>query len=175
MGRPPPDLAWWRDSYLSYLKTTDAAEWVGAVLAFTPVDSPDAKRRWWTFGEIREAIRKELVHREPSQPESAYQLADKRTSKGVKVLEAQGSLMHRGKRYAIRRRWFYAQNLRKLASTIASGTPMFGSKRPRGSISYRSSWFKFEYQKGTVVFLGVTEDPSGYAVDGGGKCACCGR
>ena len=122
MSRRRPDLVGWDGSVLADLDTTDAKEWVTTVLT-------NARRiertRTWTFGEIREAIRRELERR--AETPNALNLARVRTQRGLAALREAGLIQKSGSGYRFPKRQRYAE-------LIADMVRQAGKSRARLSV-----------------------------------------
>lgn len=135
MARRRPELRDWDGSWLRQVTSTDPGTWVRAVLA-TPLvhalQDPQAiseglvSKRWGSlgrqarrtpfirgmrWGEIREAIRRELERRSQALP-SAYrsdarisQDASLRTGRGISRLRTQRAIIETGGRYRLSPDW----------------------------------------------------------------------
>lgn len=124
MSRRRPELENWDDRRLRQITNSNPETWVGTVLnTFVPTkmrNGPLEKPRVWTFGEIREAIRRELVRRNHPEPKASH-LASLRTLRGLKALREEDALDESPRGYSIRRRWYWAEAISDIAHDLADG------------------------------------------------------
>jgi hypothetical protein len=131
MARRRPELSGWDNSVLKELESADSTEWVLMVL--TTGKDVLGKVRAWSFGEIREAVRRE-IERRGTVPEKARNLAGVRTMRGLASLEREGVVAKRGGRYRVSRgvrllEW----NLQQVRDAVKRGTRVRIEIGPRGN------------------------------------------
>lgn len=119
MSRKRPTLKDWNAHLLHDLDTSDPEHWVGTVLGALPRETD---RKWpkWRFGEIREAIRRELTRR-GMEPGRAEHLAHTRTSRGIHALREQGALTASESGYRLRLKWAMARAIRETVHRMVLG------------------------------------------------------
>jgi hypothetical protein len=115
MARRRPDLRGWDDSRLREVGTADPRDWVGTVLNALTTDSTELGggpagrfHRSWGWGEIREAIRRELVRRGRDE-EKAAKYSQILTDRGLKALRDEDALVRRGGRYRLMEEWAFGE------------------------------------------------------------------
>lgn len=98
MGRHRPALDGWDERPLAELDSTDPREWVLTLLTDGRQVSPDV--RGWTYGEIREAIRRAIAPKKGWGP-GALNLASSRAQRGLAALKSEGLIVRRRNRYSV--------------------------------------------------------------------------
>jgi hypothetical protein len=133
MARPRPNLPEWNNESLRPMKGATPQVWVSAVLSSLTLEKRDIGQsrlvrpgrlgRWYsarTFGEVREAIRRELERR-GSTPSQASALASLRTARGLKDLEAAGAVVRRNGSYRLREEWVWGELSRDAVTKCQRG------------------------------------------------------
>ena len=153
MARPRPELAGWAGERLQTLEGSSPREWVSTVLSTLWVSEADVSSgrlaRWyksWTFGQVREAIRRE-IERRGATPSRAASLASLRAARGLKELEAEGAVLRRRGAYRLTEALLWANAscdaIRMCAESLnkpgyrltADHTPQKG--RNRGRVAFK--------------------------------------
>ena len=142
MARPRPGLPGWNESTLHGVESTDPGDWVLDVLTDGLSIGP-GRTRSWSFGEIREAIRREVESRTHDEVR-ANKTASIRTWRGLSDLKERGLVSERGGRYRVPLNVrFTEMNVQLLRSAVEQGV------RIRMEIGPRNNPYVAEYASGS--------------------------
>ena len=156
MARKRPGLVGWDDARLRRVTATDPEAWVGTILntfSREAIDRADQRfNRVWRYGEIREAIRRELIRRGTSDVK-AFQSASLRAWRGLHSLEGRGALRRTKAGYSLKERWGWAEMISDVAHELAGSRAKLSSEIIHGIPSGHTLRLSFESKFGRSVVL----------------------